>query len=130
MEVIMSKKTKSRAASFPYPVIATIAFLCLGFFWDLWHPGWLVFLTVPIYYYTVSLIESIGSDESKSFLKLLPYPLFCAIVYMCLGFFLDWWHPGWLIFLTIPIWSFFVSSKDDDGDDDDDDSINIDIDFN
>lgn len=124
----MSKRNKSRAASFPYPIIAVITFLSLGFFWDLWHPGWLVFLTIPVYYYTVNLIESINNDESVNFWKLVPYPLFCAIVYMCLGFFLDWWHPGWLIFLTIPIWSFFVTDKDDD--DNDDSKINIDVDFN
>lgn len=85
-------------------------------------------MTIPVYYYTVSLIESINKDEKTNFFKLLPYPLFCAIVYICLGFFFDLWHPGWLIFLTIPIWSFFVSDKSDD-DDDDDSSINIDVEF-
>lgn len=123
----MSKNKRSKAAAFPFPVLAVIAFLSLGFFWDLWHPGWLVFLTIPIYYYAVSMIENINSDGKTSFWKLLPYPLFCAIVYMCLGFFFDWWHPGWLIFLTIPIWSFFVDNdKDDDKSDID---IDIDIDM-
>lgn len=35
--------------AFPYPVFITILFLLLGCFgW--WHPGWLVFLTIPLYY--------------------------------------------------------------------------------
>ena len=112
----MSNKRKSRAASFPFPILALIAFLAIGFIYKKWHPGWLVFLTIPIYYYIVDLIENINNDENKSLWKLLPYPLFCLIVFLCLGFFFGWWHPGWLIFLTIPIWSFFVNNDKSDED--------------
>jgi len=111
----MNNKKRSRAAQFPFPVLAALVYLSLGFIWDLWHPGWLIFLTIPIYYYTVSLIESINNDEGKSLWKLLPYPIFCVIIYFILGY-LGWWHPGWLIFLTIPLWSFFVNNDKDDSD--------------
>lgn len=107
----MSKKSKSRAAQFPFPVLAVLAYLLMGFVWDLWHPGWLVFLTIPVYYYTVTLIESINKDDGKGFWRLIPYPLFCTVAYICMGAFWGLWHPGWLIFLTIPIWSFFVSGE-------------------
>jgi len=33
-----------------YPVIVTIVYLILGFAFDLWHPAWLVFLTIPVFY--------------------------------------------------------------------------------
>ena len=36
-----------------YPVIVTIIFLLLGFLLDLWHPGWMVFLTIPVFYVLV-----------------------------------------------------------------------------
>lgn len=117
MEVIMSRKKRSRAAQFPFPILALIAFLAVGFLKGIWHPTWLVFLTIPIYYYVVSLIESINEGDGKSIWKLLPYPLFCAIAYICLGFLGGWWHPAWLIFLTIPIWSFFVSGNKDNDED-------------
>lgn len=33
-----------------YGALCTIVYLLLGFVCNLWHPGWLIFLTVPIYY--------------------------------------------------------------------------------
>jgi transcriptional regulator with XRE-family HTH domain len=38
------------AKKMPIAIIATLAFLLLGFVWGLWHPGWLVFLMIPIWY--------------------------------------------------------------------------------
>jgi Predicted transcriptional regulators len=38
-------------ATFPYPIICVIIFLILGFSFDVWHPAWLIFLTIPIYYW-------------------------------------------------------------------------------
>ena len=37
-----------------------------------------------------------------------PYPLFCALLYLVLGFFFGLWHPGWIIFLTIPFFYWIV----------------------
>ncbi len=36
--------------NFPYPVFVTIFYLGMGFIGGLWHPGWLLYLTVPLYY--------------------------------------------------------------------------------
>ena len=33
-----------------YSVLITILYLVLGFFFDLWHPGWMLYLTIPIFY--------------------------------------------------------------------------------
>ena len=33
-----------------YPVIVTMIYLVLGFALNMWHPGWIVFLTIPIFY--------------------------------------------------------------------------------
>ena len=33
-----------------YAVIITIAYLLTGFLLDNWHPGWMLFLTIPLYY--------------------------------------------------------------------------------
>lgn len=35
---------------FPYPVFVVILYLLLGFLGGYWHPGWIVFLTIPLYY--------------------------------------------------------------------------------
>ena len=33
-----------------YALIVTMAFLLTGFLLDNWHPGWMLFLTIPLYY--------------------------------------------------------------------------------
>lgn len=37
-----------------------------------------------------------------------PYPLFCALLYLVIGFVFGLWHPGWIIFLTIPFFYWIV----------------------
>ncbi len=34
----------------PVTSVVIIAYLVMGFLLHLWHPGWLVFLIIPIYY--------------------------------------------------------------------------------
>lgn len=36
------ENVSSLVASIGFP-IATIVYLCMGFFWNLWHPGWIIF---------------------------------------------------------------------------------------
>ncbi len=31
-----------------YPLVVVIAYLVMGFVWNLWHPGWIIFLTIPV----------------------------------------------------------------------------------
>lgn len=37
----------------PVPIIAAMIYLLLGFVWNLWHPGWLVFMMIPVWYAVV-----------------------------------------------------------------------------
>lgn len=43
-----------------------------------------------------------------------PYPILVVIVYLAIGFAFRWWHPGWVLFLTIPFyyWAAIVIGKD------------------
>lgn len=77
-----------------YPVIITIVYLCLGFFLNMWHPGWLLFLTIPLFYLPASM---------KTPKKLMFSPIMLTLVYLVLGFYFHLWHPGWMIFLLIPL---------------------------
>lgn len=36
--------------AFPYPLVVTVIYLILGFSFDLWHPAWILFITIPIFY--------------------------------------------------------------------------------
>ncbi len=94
------KREKSMWEFFPTASFCIILYLCLGFVWGLWHPGWLVFLLVPI---VISVFEK-G-------LKGFPYPIFTVGVFLCLGCIWGYWHPGWLVFLTVPIYYTILSSK-------------------
>lgn len=81
------------------PLICMLIYLFIGFELQLWHPGWVIFLAVPV----VPIIL-----KPKGFKA--AFPMFIALVYVLLGLFIDWWHPGWIIFLSIPI--FYILFPD------------------
>lgn len=47
---------KRRLRAFPYAACLPFFYLVLGFAFHLWHPGWMIFLTVPIYYALVEFL--------------------------------------------------------------------------
>ncbi len=93
---------------FPYPILCAVVYLSMGFIWELWHPGWLIFLTIPLYY---PLVEA--AYKSKDLIRTLlsfPYPVLVAGVYLLIGFEWGLWHPYWLLFLTIPVYYIVLES--------------------
>lgn len=50
-----------KLSHFPYPVLCTLVYLFIGFGSGLWHPGWLVFLTIPLYYWLAAVVDK-GSN--------------------------------------------------------------------
>lgn len=93
-------KKKITAAT---PIICLIAYLLMGFLANLWHPGWVVFLLVP-------LVSSILNGSVKI---VSVYTILVVIVYLILGFTIDGWHPWWILFLTIPVVSIFAKPTDE-----------------
>ena len=94
---------KSKWKLFPYPVLTIIAYLLFGFFGVMggWAYGWIVFLTIPLYY---TLVEAILRRKAKIFC----YPVLALIVFLVLGFAFGLWHPGWIVFLTVPLYYWIV----------------------
>lgn len=90
-------KHRSIWSSFPYLIICFLGYLGMGFFANLWHPGWLIFLTIPLFY---GLVEAIQKRNINKF----PYSILAVLVFLCIGFFANIWHPTWVVFLTIPIY--------------------------
>ena len=123
---------KSIWAFFPYPLLVAIVYVALGFLVEgMWAFGWVFFLTVPLYY---SIVEAFSKK------KLSKFGISSLVTFIYLGlsmghvvypsvFPFSFWHPGWLIFLIIPLWYAFVDItkhrkhdfEDDEDDDDDDD---------
>lgn len=52
--------------------------------------------------------------EPKDPLRSFPYPLLCAVLFLLAGFCFGWWHPAWIIFLTIPFYYWVVSTLEAD----------------
>ena len=90
----MGLRTKVVAAT---PLITVIIYLLLGFCADAWHPGWVVFLAIPI----VPII--LGTVTYGAL-----YPVLVVIAYLVMGLVWEIWHPGWIIFLTIPVVEIFL----------------------
>ena len=38
---------------FPYPVLIITIYLSLGFIYKTWHTAWILFLTIPLYYFLI-----------------------------------------------------------------------------
>ena len=89
-------------AHFPIAIIVIIAYLMIGFMWNAWHPGWLVFFMIPIW---DSLLEAIEKRDAHRF----AYPVLVVLAFLCLGLFRGMWHPGWVVFITIPLYYSLVS---------------------
>ena len=90
---------KRRWYVFPFPFIVTLAYILLGVLGNLWHPYWLIFLTIPIYYSLVSAIEHKRFNH-------FAYPVLVALIYLWFGFTAGAWHPNWVLFLTVPLYYF------------------------
>lgn len=89
---------------FPFPLLIAVIFVFIGVLTDVWHPTWLMFLLVPAYYSFVAFLDHRDGSGTKAILRYFPFPTIVIILYLCMGFFLNLWHPGWLIFLLIPLY--------------------------
>lgn len=89
-------------AHFPVAILMVILYLIIGCVFNAWHPGWLLFLLVPIW---ESLMHAIETRNAHHF----AYPVLAALIFLCLGIFWYAWHPGWVVFLTIPLYYSLVS---------------------
>ena len=88
----------------PFILLVTAAYLIMGFLWNLWHPGWIVFLLIPLF---SSVVEAIRHREMHRF----EFPLLVTVVYLVMGFVRGLWHPGWIVFLTIPLYEALFPDK-------------------
>jgi len=85
---------RQRLNRVPVPFIVIIAYIVMGVVWNLWHPGWLIFFAIPLYYTLVNRI---------------PVFFITAVAYIVIGVLWNLWHPGWLIFFAIPLYYALVN---------------------
>ncbi len=81
-------------------VLCAVAFFVLGFLYGLWHPGWLVFLAIPI----TAIIAGLFSKKKDIPGSIVGFvTILAAVAFFILGFTFNFWHPGWVVFLAIPL---------------------------
>lgn len=90
----------------PFPIIIAIIYAALGYLTKMWHPLWLVFLTIPIYYHFAG---ACFTRTKKTFLLAFPIPEIIVLIYLMLGFLAQAWSPSWILFLIIPVYYWVVS---------------------
>ena len=73
----LQKKADSML-KFPFPLVVVIVYLIFGFAGDIWHPSWLVFLLLPIYYHLAGALE-IRNKKRGCWLCLYPRS-FCLCI--------------------------------------------------
>jgi len=88
------------------PFVAVIAYILMGTLAGLWHPGWLVFLLIPIVAITVDLFQK---RDLNIVIGLMPFV--SVIIYLLVGFESGIWHPTWLIFFLIPVVAICVTAR-------------------
>lgn len=87
---------------FPVTMTIIIVYLLIGCVANAWHPGWLLFLLIPIW---ESILEAMRKKSAKYF----AYPVLATLFFLCTGIFRGLWHPGWVWFVTIPLYYSLVN---------------------
>lgn len=98
MDIITKNKDLSGSIIGIITVLAAVVFFILGFGFDKWHPGWLVFLAIP--FGAIILDMTRKKDFSGSIIGLIA--VMAAVVFFILGFIFESWSISWLVFLVIP----------------------------
>ena len=101
------QKKAIKMFKFPFPLFVVLIFLAFGFAANLWHPAWLVFLLIPIYYH---LAGALCVTNKKARLLAMPVPEVALLVYLCFGILANLWSPTWIVFLIIPLYYWLVAS--------------------
>lgn len=92
-------------AKFPFFLVVTVLYVVLCFVTKLWHPLWIMFLALPIYY---QFALACKGGNKKVFMLLLPIPEIIVTVFLILGFAFGIWKYAWILFLLLPIYYWIV----------------------
>lgn len=80
------------------PLVSLIVFILLGTLLNAWHPGWMVFLSVPV---VAIIVSAYDTPKQQSITSIAPF--LALICFLVIGFVQNVWHPTWLVFLLIPM---------------------------
>jgi transcriptional regulator with XRE-family HTH domain len=107
LEATVKNDKKKRSWIFPaYPVLAVIVYAIIGVSFGSkgWAVGWIVLLTIPLFYTSV-----IAYEKKKPII--FCYPVLVLIAFLIGGFSAGLWNTLWILFLTIPIFYIITARK-------------------
>jgi len=91
-------KLKQTLAGTALILAMILVYLAIGFWYNLWHPGWLIFLLIPV---GVLLYQKI---IEKKRIPLVSFSPFIAVaLFFLIGEYLNGYEYAWLVFLIIPM---------------------------
>ena len=63
-ESLYSAIQTKNPSTFCYPVFAVFLYLAIGFMFHVWHPTWILFITIPVYY---AMCDSIKKSRAEKY---------------------------------------------------------------
>jgi transcriptional regulator with XRE-family HTH domain len=94
------RKIKEKLTSV-YILLVVVGYILLGALLDLWHPAWILFITIPLF---DSFIEAINRKNPKTF----AFSILATVIFLFVGCVYDIWHPTWVVFILIPVYYALV----------------------
>jgi len=76
--------------------MVSIVYLIIGFAWNLWHPGWMLFLTIPLYY-------TIGSRFISGTMNTVLIGVGVVAVFWLLGMTFGRWNTVWFVMIGVAL---------------------------
>lgn len=67
LETLINAINTKNPSHFAYPVFVTAIFLFTGMMWGLWHPMWVLFVTIPAYYAICDAVKKSRPQQQAEF---------------------------------------------------------------
>ena len=106
MDFVSKRENKLDSLVGLVAVLAAGAYFILGFAFHLWHPGWMVFLAIPVAGIIADIVTK-RKDISGSIVGIVA--MVAVVVFFLLGFLLHIWYIAWVVFLIIPITAIILN---------------------
>ena len=97
----MYPKVAKALGVFPFPILIVIIYLALSMIFNMWHPLWIIFMTIPIYY---RFAIACKANNKKVFALLQPIPELCVTVFLLIGVLTAQWGYACFVLMVIPLY--------------------------
>lgn len=103
-------ETARKLLVFPFPIIIAFLYVLLSLIFKIWHPLWIIFMSIPIYY---RFAIACKANNKKLFVLFWPVPEMIVTLFLIIGISTGFWGYASLLFIIIPLfyWVVLVSKN-------------------